>query len=165
MAALDDAYAPKASENAVDAAKLSAHNLAEFVVACHTYLPKITVEAYREEACHLVFKWIDPEAAADMAALDDASSPKASENAVSSDENTASTSITEKPPLDEFMAALIRVLDLGRDATLLDSFSVGRRGKVVKRISDLTNILVDLRKIADRQGLTAAELAKEVQAS
>jgi hypothetical protein len=32
------------------AAKVSAHNLAEFVIACRTYLPKITVEADRQKA-------------------------------------------------------------------------------------------------------------------
>ena len=36
------------------AAKASAHNLAEFVIACRTYLPKITVEADRQKARLLV---------------------------------------------------------------------------------------------------------------
>jgi hypothetical protein len=36
------------------AAKLSAHNLAEFVIACRMYLPKITIEADRQKARLLV---------------------------------------------------------------------------------------------------------------
>jgi hypothetical protein len=36
------------------AAKVSAHNLTEFVIACRTYLPKITVEADRRKARLLV---------------------------------------------------------------------------------------------------------------
>jgi hypothetical protein len=35
-------------------AKLSAHNLAEFVIACRMYLPKITIEADRQKARLLV---------------------------------------------------------------------------------------------------------------
>jgi hypothetical protein len=38
------------------AAKASAHNLAEFVIACRTYLPKITVEADRQKARLLVYE-------------------------------------------------------------------------------------------------------------
>ena len=36
------------------AAKMSAHYLAEFAVACRAYLPKITVEADRQKARLLV---------------------------------------------------------------------------------------------------------------
>jgi hypothetical protein len=36
------------------AARLSAHNLAEFVIACRMYLPKITIEADRQKARLLV---------------------------------------------------------------------------------------------------------------
>jgi hypothetical protein len=47
MAALDMSAEEKA-------AKMSAHYLAEFTVACRTYLPKITVEADRQKARLLV---------------------------------------------------------------------------------------------------------------
>jgi ParB family transcriptional regulator, chromosome partitioning protein len=55
------------TEAAEKAAKSSAHYLSEFIAACDAYLPNITVEADREKAFHLVFKWIDPEAAEPMA--------------------------------------------------------------------------------------------------
>jgi hypothetical protein len=45
--------ATTAEEKAV---KVSTHNLAEFVHACHTYLPKLN-EADLERACHLVNGW------------------------------------------------------------------------------------------------------------
>jgi ParB-like chromosome segregation protein Spo0J len=53
----EQADAEQTAKASARAAKKSAKNLAEFLLACHAYLPKIVVEADKERAFQFVSKW------------------------------------------------------------------------------------------------------------